>query len=76
MVWEYRIIKASDIDKNTYSLQETLLDEDGCLVAHTIDFVIESNDVNKMEDILNDMKEAFDKPILPEIPSVDYDNSD
>ena len=76
MVWEYRIIKASDIDKNTYSLQEVLLDEDGCLVAHTIDFVIESNDVNKMEDILNDMKEAFDKPILPEIPSIDYDNSD
>lgn len=76
MVWEYRIIKASDIDKNTYSLQEALLDEDGCLVAHTIDFVIESNDVNKMEDILNDMKEAFDKPISPEIPSVDYDNSD
>ena len=76
MVWEYRIIKASDIDKNTYSLQEVLLDEDGCLVAHTIDFVIESNDVNKMEDILNDMKEAFDKPILPEIPNIDYDNSD
>jgi hypothetical protein len=77
MVWEYRIIKASDEDKKSYSLQEVLLDEDGCMVAHTIDFIIESDNINEMETILNEMKEAFDKPILTEIPSIiDYDSSD
>ena len=41
MDWEYRIIKSNDLDSKKYSIQEVLVDSDGCMVAHSIDFIIE-----------------------------------
>jgi len=76
MDWEYRIIKSNDLDSKKYSIQEVLVDSDGCMVAHSIDFIIESDNVDELEDIMNGMKDAIDKPILPELPKMDYPNSD
>tara|TARA_Y100000310_G_C20653816_1_gene800912 strand:- start:851 stop:1099 length:249 start_codon:yes stop_codon:yes gene_type:complete len=73
--WEFRIIKSNEsydsIDEKL-SIQECLLDEHGVLVSHTIDYIVGGNDVNEMESVLSEMKQAFQKPILSEIRGIDY----
>ena len=73
--WELRIIKSNEsydsIDEKL-SIQECLLDEHGVLVSHTIDYIVGGNDVNEMESVLSEMKQAFQKPILSEIRGIDY----
>ena len=75
MTTEFRIIKVyneDDCDKKL-SLQEVYLDEDGCMVAHSIDNLIDGNNIAEMEEKINDMVSAFTKPILIEFKGRDYD---
>ena len=64
MDWEYRIIKSNDLDSKKYSIQEVLVDSDGCMVAHSIDFIIESDNVDELENIMHGMRDSIDRPIL------------
>jgi len=75
METEYRIIKAYNEDDSDYklSLQEAYLDDDGVMVAHTIDNIIDGDDIVEMKDKLKEMVLAFDKPILLEFKGRDYD---
>ena len=75
MKTEYRIIKTYNEDDslNKLSLQEVYLDDDGCMVAHSIDNMIDGNNVSEMEEKINNIVSAFTKPILLELKGYDYD---
>ena len=75
---EYRIVKAfneGDADKRL-SLQEVYLDDDGCMVAHTIDNIVNGDDIDEMEEKIREMVLAFNKPILLELKGFDDDGLD
>ena len=75
---EYRIVKAfneGDADKRL-SLQEVYLDDDDCMVAHTIDNIVNGDDVDEMEEKIREMVLAFNKPILLELKGFDDDGLD
>ena len=78
MKTEYRIVKAfneGDADKRL-SLQEVYLDDDDCMVAHTIDNIVNGDDVDEMEEKIREMVLAFNKPILLELKGFDDDGLD
>jgi len=78
MKTEYRIVKAfneGDADKRL-SLQEVYLDDDDCMVAHTIDNIVNGDNVDEMEEKLKEMVLAFDKPILLEFRGMDENELD
>ena len=60
-----------DSDKKL-SLQEIYLDEDGCMVAHTIDNLIDGDSIAEMESKIKEMVSAFSKPILIELKGVEH----
>ena len=74
--WEFRIIKSLEEYNNPddkLSIQECLIDEDGVMVSHTIDFIVDGKSVDDINAKLKEMKTSLDKPILSEIRGIDYD---
>ena len=67
---EYRIIKHSEGDEVFYCIEECMLDEDGVMVTHTIEYSPKGNSIEELKDNLEEMKTSFDKPILGSFPSV------
>ena len=75
--WEFRIIKVHDEYTNPndkLSIQECLIDEDGVMVSHTIDFIVDGKSTDEIGAKLEDMKTSLDKPILSEIRGIDYED--
>ena len=74
--WQFRIIKSHDkyesID-GKLSIQECLFDEDGVMVAHTTDYIIDGINLDEIRDKLKNMLTSIEKPILSEIRGIDYD---
>ena len=66
MTCEFRIMKDTENEHTPYSIQEVYLDDEGeVCVAHTIDFIVEGKNLNEIRDVLKQMEESLDKPILP-----------
>ena len=74
--WQFRIIKSHDkyesID-GKLSIQECLFDEDGVMVAHTTDYIVDGINLDEIRDKLKKMLTSIEKPILSEIRGIDYD---
>ena len=70
MKYEYRIIKHSEGDEEFFCIEEVMLDEDGVMVTHTIEYSPKCKSVEELKSNLEQMKESFDKPILGSFPSV------
>ena len=72
MDWEYRIIKTDkDNSLTKFTVQECLLDTDGVMVSHTIDNMLDGDDISEIKEKVKEMELAFNKPILGELKGVD-----
>ena len=74
MNYEYRIIKYEEGDEVFYCIEECLLDEDGVMGSHTIEYSPKCKSVEELKDTLEEMKESFKKPILGGFPTKDEYN--
>ena len=75
--WEFRVLKTHDEYKSPndkLSIQECLFDEDGVMISHTIDFIVDGKSVDEITAKLEEMKTSLNKPILSEIRGVDYED--
>ena len=70
MNYEYRIIKYEEGDEVFYCIEECMLDEDGVMVTHTIEYSPKCSSVEELKDNLEEMKQSLSKPILGSFPSV------
>ena len=70
MNYEYRIIKYEDCDEVVYCIEEVMLDGDGVMGSHTIEYSPKCKSVEELKDNLEEMKKAFNKPILGSFPAV------
>ena len=70
MNYEYRIIKYEEGDEVFYCIEECLLDGDGVMGSHTIEYSPKCKSVEELKDNLEEMKQSFDKPILGSFPSI------
>ena len=70
MNYEYRIIKHSEGDEVFYCIEECLLDEDGVMGSHTIEYSPKCKSVEELKDTLEEMKQSLSKPILGSFPSI------
>ena len=68
MEYEYRIIKHSEGDEEFFCIEEVMLDEDGVMVTHTIEYSPKCKSVEEIKDTLEEMKQSLDKPILGSFP--------
>ena len=67
---EYRIMKSyTDCGDVEYSIQETYLDEDGCVCGHTIDLDVRGQSISDIKEIMTEMMECFDKQVFMELKS-------
>ena len=69
MEYEYRIIKHTEDNKVFYCIEEVMLDSDGVMVTHTIEYSPKCESVEELKSNLEKMNESFDKPILGSFPS-------
>ena len=46
------------------SIQECLFDEDGVMISHTIDFIVDGKSVDEITAKLEEMKTSLNKPIF------------
>ena len=70
MEYEYRIIKHSEGDEVFYCIEECMLDEDGVMVTHTIEYSPKCSSIKELQSNLEEMKQSLSKPILGSFPSV------
>jgi len=70
MEYEYRIIKHSEGDEEFFCIEEVMLDEDGVMVTHTIEYSPKCDSVEELKSNLEEMNKSFDKPILGSFQSV------
>ena len=68
MNYEYRIIKHSEGEEEFYCIEECMLDEDGVLQSHTIEYSPKCKSVEEIKDTLEEMKQSLSKPILGSFP--------
>ena len=68
MEYEYRIIKYEEGDEVFYCIEECMIDEDGVLQTHTIEYSPKCKSVEELKDNLEEMKQSFTKPILGSFP--------
>ena len=72
MDWEFRIIKTDEDNSLTkFSVQDCLLDSDGVLCAHSIDNMLDGDNVEEIKGKIKEMELAFNKPILGELKGID-----
>ena len=65
---EYRIIKHSEGDEEFFCIEECMLDTDGVLQTHTIEYSPKCKSVEELKDNLEEMKLSLTKPILGSFP--------
>ena len=70
MEYEYRIIKHSEGNEVFYCIEECMLDEDGVMVTHTIEYSPKCSSIKELQSNLEEMKQSLSKPILGSFPSV------
>jgi hypothetical protein len=70
MEYEYRIIKHTESDEVFYCIEECMIDEDGVIQTHTIEYSPKCKSVEELKSNLEEMGKSFDKPILGSFPSV------
>ncbi len=70
MEYEYRIIKHSEGNEVFYCIEECMIDEDGVLQTHTIEYSPKCSSVEELQSNLEEMKQSLTKPILGSFPSV------
>ena len=70
MNYEYRIIKYEEGDEVFYCIEECMIDEDGVIQTHTIEYSPKCKSVDEIKDTLEEMKQSLTKPILGSFPSV------
>lgn len=70
MDWEYRIIKYEEGDEIQYCIEEVMVDSDGVVQSHTIEYSPICKSVDELKDNLVAMEEALHKPILGSFPSI------
>ena len=70
MNYEYRIIKYEEGDEVFYCIEECMIDEDGVLLNHTIEYSPKCKSVEELKSNLEEMGKSFNKPILGSFPSV------
>ena len=68
MKYEYRIIKHSEGDDEFFCIEEVMLDDDGVMVTHTIEYSPKCESVEELKSNLEEMSKSFDKPILGSFP--------
>ena len=68
MNYEYRIIKYEEGDEVFYCIEEVMLDEDGVMGSHTIEYSPKCKSVDELKDTLEEMKQSLTKPILGSFP--------
>ena len=68
MNYEYRIIKYEEGDEVFYCIEECLLDEDGVMGSHTIEYSPKCKSVEELKSNLEEMKLSLTKPILGSFP--------
>ena len=68
MNYEYRIIKHSEGDEEFFCIEECMLDTDGVLQTHTIEYSPKCKSVEELKDNLEEMKQSLTKPILGSFP--------
>ena len=68
MNYEYRIIKYEEGDEVFYCIEECLLDEDGVMGSHTIEYSPKCKSITEIKDTLEEMKQSLTKPILGSFP--------
>ena len=67
---EYRIIKYEDDGEVFYCIEECMVDEDGVMKSHTIEYSPKCTSIKELNDNLDDMKYSFTKPILGSFPPI------
>ena len=70
MEYEYRIIKHSEGNEVFYCIEECMLDEDGVMVTHTIEYSPKCSSIKELQSNLEEMKQSLTKPILGSFPSI------
>ena len=73
MEYEYRIIKHNEDGEVFYCIEECMLDEDGVMITHTLEYSPKCKSVEELKSNLKEMGKSFDKPILGSHPSVIID---
>ena len=73
MNYEYRIIKYEEGDEVFYCIEEVMLDSDGVLQSHTIEYSPKCKFVEELKDTLEELKQSLTKPILGSFPSISKD---
>ena len=68
MEYEYRIIKHTEGDEVFYCIEECMLDEDGVMVTHTIEYSPKCSSIKELQSNLEEMKQSLTKPILGSFP--------
>ena len=68
MNYEYRIIKYEEGDEVFYCIEECMLDTDGVMLTHTIEYSPKCESVEELKDTLEEMKQSLTKPILGSFP--------
>ena len=68
MNYEYRIIKYEEGDEVSYCVEECMIDEDGVMITHTIEYSPKCKSVEELKSNLEEMSKSFDKPILGSFP--------
>ena len=68
MEYEYRIIKHSEGNEVFYCIEEVMLDTDGVMLTHTIEYSPKCESVEELKSNLEEMGKSFDKPILGSFP--------
>ena len=68
MEYEYRIIKHCEGDEVFYCIEECMLDEDGVMVTHTIEYSPKCSSIKELQSNLEEMKQSLTKPILGSFP--------
>ena len=68
MNYEYRIIKYEEGDDVFYCIEKCMIDVDGVMITHTIEYSPKCKSVDEIKDTLEEMKQSLTKPILGSFP--------
>ena len=70
MEYEYRIIKHTEGNEVFFCIEEVMLDTDGVMLTHTIEYSPKCSSVEELQSNLEEMKQSLTKPILGSFPSI------
>ena len=68
MEYEYRIIKHTEGNEVFFCIEEVMLDTDGVMLTHTIEYSPKCSSIKELQSNLEEMKQSLTKPILGSFP--------